>query len=101
MKVKLFWMKNCSYCDKLKKELEKLPKGYKKPIMIENSNISTEEKKTLKVFPTMIFYSDDNRKIKQLVGFQPIEEIVKAYDKTKNLMHLQEQYQKMLEREKQ
>jgi thiol-disulfide isomerase/thioredoxin len=99
MKVKLFWKKDCSYCDKLKEELKKLPKKYPKPILIENKNISDGDRKNLKMFPTMVFYSDDERKIKDLIGFYTIEKIVDTYEKTKNLVHLQEQYQRMIERD--
>jgi hypothetical protein len=99
MKVKVFWKKGCSHCEDLKEELGKLPKNLTKPVFIENENISADDRKTLKMFPTMVFYSDDDRKLKELVGFQDIEKIEDTYKKCNNLIHIQEQYQRMLERD--
>lgn len=98
MKVKLFWKSDCGPCERFKKELSKLPKKYKKPVQIENLNISTEDREELEVFPTLVFYSDNNRVLRVISGFHPIADIINAYEKVSNLEYLQEKYKNLNER---
>lgn len=98
MKVKLFWKNDCGPCARFKKELKKLPRSYKKPIEIENLNISTEDREELEVFPTLVFYSDDNRVLRVLSGYHPIKDIIDAYEKVDKLEYLQEKYRMLNER---
>jgi thioredoxin-related protein len=87
-------MNHCSYCEKLKKELKKLPSKYVKPVEIENLNLSHADRETIYLFPTMEFFSDDGRILKILGGFHPISEIISAYEKVKELEQMQSKFKK-------
>ena len=50
------------------------------------------------MFPTLIFYSDDNRVLRVLSGYHPAKDIVDAYEKVGKLEYLQEKYKMLNER---
>ena len=100
MIVKLYWMGGCTHCEKIKKELSKLPRKYPKPIQIENKNISHEEREELHAFPTLNFYSDDKRLLKTMIGYHTLEEINNVYDKVEKLEYLQKKYKNLEDRNK-
>lgn len=87
MKVILYWMKGCQYCDKIKSELKDLPKDCKDPIKIEYSDISrsAREKCELKIYPTLVFLSDEDKFLEKLEGFKPLQTIINMYKKVDNL----------------
>jgi hypothetical protein len=95
MKIKLYWAKDCKWCEKQKEEFKKLPKGFKKPIEIESANVDSKTKEELKIYPTLAFFYDDDRIIKYLPGFKTIEELKDAYSKALNLEYIQKKYKRL------
>lgn len=95
MKVKLYWMQNCKWCEKLKTEIGKLPKNFTKPVEIESKNVDEKTRSELKMYPTLAFFYDDGRLIKMLPGFKTFEEIKDAYEKAMNLEYIQKKYKRL------
>lgn len=87
MKVILYWMQDCKFCDKLKSEIRQLPKQYERPIMIQYSNIpvSQKEKYGIRIYPTMVFLSDENKFLEKIEGYVDLGEIIKTYEKINSL----------------
>lgn len=95
MKIKLYWAKNCKWCEKFKKELGKLPKNFPRIIEIENTNIDDETRSQLKVYPTLAFFYDDGRLMKYVAGFKTFEEVKEAYNTALNLEYIQNKYKRL------
>ena len=89
MKVILYWMQDCKFCEKLKSEIKQLPEQYdrNRPIMIEYTNIpvSQKEKYGIRIYPTMIFLSDENKFLEKIEGYKDLGEIIKTYEKINSL----------------
>lgn len=90
MKVILYWMKNCKFCNKIKEELKNLPKKYEEPIQIEYSNIQTTQikKYEIRIYPTIIFLSDENKFLEKIQGYKSLDEIIDIYEKIINLENI-------------
>lgn len=87
MKVKLYTLNNCSYCERQKKIIEKIPSSYIKPIELEYSDISEKEKTyvDIKIFPTIAFFSDNGKILLKIDGLNDLRNILKAYYEASNL----------------
>lgn len=90
MKILVFWLKNCKHCDKLKKELKKLPKDFEQPILIEHEHMSNLQRKkyNIKIFPTIVFLSNNNKILNTVSGYQNINDIIKEYNGVKLLENI-------------
>jgi thioredoxin-related protein len=90
MKVIMYWMRDCKYCDKLKSEIKQLPSEYEKPIMIEYPNIPTIQKAKygIRLYPTIIFLSDENKMLEKIEGYKPLDEVITTYAKIENLENI-------------
>ena len=86
----MYWMRDCHFCDKLKLEIKNLPSEYKKPIMIEYANIPMVQKAKhgIRLYPSIVFLSDDNKVLEKIEGYKPINEIVNIYAKVDNLENI-------------
>lgn len=95
MKIKLYWMEKCPHCTNFKKELAKLPKHYPKPFQIEHNHIPAKELNSvgITVYPTMAFFSNDNRLLKKLIGFHKVDDIIQAYREANRIEKIQDRYE--------
>jgi thioredoxin-related protein len=75
MKVLVFLMKNCPWCDKLKEELKSVPQA-KDFVFIDKTNMSSSHKKFgISKYPTIVFTTDTDKMINKLEGFHDAQQI--------------------------
>lgn len=90
MKVYLYTIDDCPFCIKMKQVLKHLPNEFQKPIDINYKDLSTDVRKKydIKIFPTIIFLSNENKVLKKLVGFSELDDIIQAYSEVNKLTEI-------------
>lgn len=95
MKIHLYTLDNCNYCEKIKNELSRLPKTEIQPTVINSKNATDDlDKYDIQIFPTMIWLSDNGRVLKRLDGFHVYELIIQTYKEAKRLETIQKKVHK-------
>lgn len=81
MKVILYVMDGCPHCKRLKEDLKKFAPS-KSFVEIEKKHISSsaKEKHGIRVYPTLVFLTDDSKEIGKLEGYHPLNEVEKKYN---------------------
>jgi thioredoxin-related protein len=76
MKTILYWMPGCPHCDKIKKEIDKLPNG-DDIIQTEKSHLTPQLKKKyeIRVYPTLVFLTDNNKFLSKAEGYLTSDQI--------------------------